>query len=73
METNYLTRLFNLADKQNVQKKIALETLERKIDQYIVRDAKLNKPVHYFYPLQQYHRAIDVMEGYYRRKEESGK
>jgi len=68
MEKNYLSKLFELAENNNVAYSVALETLENKVSQYIRRDEKNNKVVHYFNPLQQYHRAINVIEEYYKRK-----
>jgi len=64
-DLSYIMRLVRVCDLNDVPLLTGLETLERKVEQYIQRDLKNHKRVE-FNPTEQYNRGMDVIERFYK-------
>jgi len=66
-DLSYIMRVIRVCDFNDVEVITGLETLERKVKQYIHRDLNNRKRVE-FNPTEQYNRGMDVIERYYDDK-----
>ena len=60
-------RVIRVCDDHDIDVLVGLDTLERKVSQYIQRDLNNRKRVEKN-PTEQYNRGMDVIERYYNEK-----
>ena len=67
---NYLKDVLRICKTYNLDPVEGLDTLERKVTQYIGRDLANNKYVNLMKPETQYKRGVAVIKEYYKRHNE---